>query len=122
MKQSWAVIICKEVRVLILCNLRRSATQQFSLSRALAGPFRVVRNTPKQGKERAVLIPFFAFNYSLPSQRSLQPGRTAVFAGGKKKKKKGEEAGSRTALCSTLSPRDEGLAEQLFALLKYVSH
>lgn len=92
-KQFWAVIICREVRVLILCNLHRSATQQFSLSRALAGPFRVVRNTPKQGKERAALIPFFAFNYSLPSQRSLQPGCTAVFAG-KKKKEKGEEAGS----------------------------
>lgn len=48
----------KCVCVLILCNLRCSATQQFSLSLALAGPYRVVRITWKQGIECTVLIPF----------------------------------------------------------------
>ena len=44
--------------VLILCNLRCSATQQFSLSWALAGPYRVVRIAWKRGTERAALIQF----------------------------------------------------------------
>lgn len=33
-----------------------------------------------------------------------------------------QKVGSRIPLCSTFSPREKGLAEQLYALLKYVSH
>lgn len=58
MKKQWAVIICKNVCVLILCNLHCSAAQRFSLSLALAGPYLVVGITWNQGLECTALIPF----------------------------------------------------------------
>lgn len=100
----------ENVCVLILCNLRCSA-QQFSLSLALAGPYRVVGITWKQGMECTALIPFLhliTYYFRMLSAPWLQNCL--------------QKLGSRTPLRSTLSPREKGLAEQLFILLTCTSH
>lgn len=101
----------QKMRVLILCNLRCSATQQLSLSLALAGPYCVVRITWKQGMECTALIPFLHLITHYFRMLTAPWLQSCL-----------QKRGSLIPLCSTLSPREKGLAEQLFTLLTYMSH
>lgn len=109
-KRLWAVIICNEC-TLILCKLHCSATQRLSLSPALASWYLAVRNIWKSGTESTALIPFF-----LCTSWLLWNAHCALAAEMFAKEKKSRR------LNFTLSLREKSLAEQLFALLKYVSH
>lgn len=97
-KKMWAVIICKDACVLILCNLHCSATQQLSLFLALAGPILCCQKHMKTGNGVHCTNPIFAFNYSL-----LQNAHCTLVAELFARSRK-----SNTALQHTL-PKGEGL-------------